>query len=663
MRVRAFASYGEKIMRTRITRFVRCCVSGAFPLFLMIKPLVPSTSALAIVAAHAVAAATPVASAENLGKHFEIAAGDAAITLKRFAEDSGNQVVFLVDSVRGITTNPLKGEYTPREALSLLVANTVLVVGEDAETGALMARRTNESKKPIAPIESGSSEKNSTSVKRRNSVAVLSGWLALILGTAPALTAADGTPAGPGAIEGRVLNVTNGEYVEKARVTVEGTTLEAFTQSDGTYRLPRVQAGSVQLRTFYTGLSQQTDVVNVSAGQTVQHDIVLSGFQRKADSRDEVVKLDLMVVSTSKQMDGAAIAINEQRFAPNFKNVLASDEFGVVPEGNVGEFLKFLPGVTMDYGGGDARTIAINGAPSNYVPVTIGGFDLASAASSGTGRSVELEGVSINNISRLEVYYTPTPESPGSALAGGVNLVPRSAFDRAKPVFNYSAFLMMRDDARDFRKTPGPLREPTRKVHPGFDFSYVAPVSKTFGFTLTGAHSQQFNNAPVSQMTWRGVGGGDQWNDAPRHDAGQSLSHRLHGAGRNQDHVARFRRPDDRLPPNRAGPVVVFIPICLLLFRAQQPHPELSGQPSQPGQLGPQAHDRLRRRGRGAHLAGSAGKIGHDLYAHAHLSAQRSDLEGRGGRRIFAREQPLRGHWKGLLQQCDGPPDRSHGVV
>ena len=97
---------------------------------------------------------------------------------------------------------------------------------------------------------------------------------------------------------------------------------------------------------------------------------------------------------------------------------------------------------------------------------------------------------SINNISRLEVYYTPTPESPGSALAGGVNLVPRSAFDRAKPVFNYSAFLMMRDDARDFRKTPGPLREPTRKVHPGFDFSYVAPVSKTFGFTLTGAHSQ-----------------------------------------------------------------------------------------------------------------------------------------------------------------------------
>jgi len=36
-------------------------------------------------------------------------------------------------------------------------------------------------------------------------------------------------------------------------------------------------------------------------------------------------------------MNGAAIAINEQRFASNFKTVVSADEFGVQPEGNVGE--------------------------------------------------------------------------------------------------------------------------------------------------------------------------------------------------------------------------------------------------------------------------------------------------------------------------------------
>ena len=46
-----------------------------------------------------------------------------------------------------------------------------------------------------------------------------------------------------GTIEGRVLNTRNGEYLENARVTVDGTGLEAFTDSSGQYRLTNVPAG------------------------------------------------------------------------------------------------------------------------------------------------------------------------------------------------------------------------------------------------------------------------------------------------------------------------------------------------------------------------------------------------------------------------------------
>ena len=60
------------------------------------------------------------------------------------------------------------------------------------------------------------------------------------------------------------------------------------------------------------------------------------------------MKLARFVVGESREMDGAAIAINEQRFAPNIRNVVSADEFGSVVEGNAGDFLKFLPGITVD---------------------------------------------------------------------------------------------------------------------------------------------------------------------------------------------------------------------------------------------------------------------------------------------------------------------------
>ena len=117
-------------------------------------------------------------------------------------------------------------------------------------------------------------------------------------------------------------------------------------------------------------------------------------------------------------MDAAALAINEQRFASNIKNVVSTDEFGSVAEGNVAEFLKFMPGITIDYTGGNARDVSINGVPSAYVPITVDGFNVASAAGRATARNVQADMVSINNLSRIEVSYSPTPESQGSALAG-----------------------------------------------------------------------------------------------------------------------------------------------------------------------------------------------------------------------------------------------------
>ena len=329
-------------------------------------------------------------------------------------------------------------------------------------------------------------------------------FLAAVLAALPCLGRAQ--TASTGTIEGRVINPRNGEYLENARVFVDGAPgLETFTDSNGQYRLANLPAGSVKLRASFTGMNAPIEIVTVAAGATVQHSFNLTP--------DETVKLGRFVVASSKEMDAAAIAINEQRYAPNIKAVASTDEFGGVSEGSVGEFLRFMPGIAMDYGSGAAREISINGAPSANVPVTIDGFSLATSGGFTTGagndRPVEVDTmVALNNLSRIEVLHSPTPESPGSALAGSVNLVPRSSFSQIRPAFNGSVKLLMRDNDRSFNRTPGPLEKDTRKVNPAFDFSYVNPVSKRFGFTLAGGYSKQYfhqEGGPGQASFWAGA--------------------------------------------------------------------------------------------------------------------------------------------------------------
>jgi len=310
--------------------------------------------------------------------------------------------------------------------------------------------------------------------------------------------------AGAGLIEGRVFNPGTGEYLEFVRITVEGTALETFTDSSGEFRLSNVPVGTAKVTAFRTGVAPSSRAVAVLSGQTTRQNFELT-YDRPAAATDGTVKLDKFVVATSKQMDGAAIAINTQRFAPNTMNAVAANEFGPVADGGVGEVLKSVSGISIARGGfGDAYQVSLNGAPPRNVPITVGGISLANSAS-GLNRFTGMQQSSINNFSRIEVVYTPTPETSGAALAGTVNMVPLSAFERSKPVVNFNVSLMMRDNDRSFRRTPGPLHEPARKVQPGSDFSAIVPVNDKFGFTFSGSASALYTAADFSQNTWAGA--------------------------------------------------------------------------------------------------------------------------------------------------------------
>lgn len=144
------------------------------------------------------------------------------------------------------------------------------------------------------------------------------------------------------------------------------------------------------------------------------------------------MKLDPFVLASSKLTEGESLATNEQRFASNIKNVVATDAFGDVAEGNVAEFMKFLPGVTVEYSDASPNAVAVRGFDPNMTSVTVDGSTMANASGSAANRAFLFTQVSINNTSRIEVTKVPTPANPADGISGTVNMVSKSAFERSK---------------------------------------------------------------------------------------------------------------------------------------------------------------------------------------------------------------------------------------
>lgn len=413
---------------------------------------------------------TSTRAAEAVRRTYDIPAGIAEQTLKTFSAQSGFEVLFATKTAGKTATHAVRGELTAAEAIIQLLAGTDLAATQDGKTGAFTVTST-----PAAQTKKGAAPQKVT------------------------------RPEMTGTIEGRVLNA-NQESLERALVAIAGTDQQTLTDSLGFFRLRNVPAGPVEIRTFYTGMPQQQRTLVVSPNETLHADFTLGSSVGDKQAARETVVLETMEVSASREMAGSAIAINQRRFATNLINVVSTDEYGTIPDGSVGEFLKYIPGVNIDYTGGVANTISLDGAPAANVPVTFNGFNLATTASGDPSvRQNELLQVSINNISRVEILLSPTPESPGAALAGSVNFVPRSAFERVRPLLTFNVYASMRDKERELRRTPGPRTNDTFKIQPGFDLAYIRPVNERFGITFSAGYGNQYTAEERATTQWRGV--------------------------------------------------------------------------------------------------------------------------------------------------------------
>ncbi len=294
-----------------------------------------------------------------------------------------------------------------------------------------------------------------------------------------------------GSVSGVVLD-TAGRYLEGAEVSVTGTALRAVTEREGVFRLDGVPAGRQVLAIAYPGTNAATETVTVVAGQTASVRTTL---------RSDTIMLEAFTVNTAKEGMSQAIALQKASF--NQKLVAASDQFGDISEGNVGEYLKFMPGIGIDYTANDARAVSLRGMNPIFTNVTVDGGRIASGTSSGDSRRFELEQVAINNVETIEVFKTMTPDMSADNTGGQVNLVTKSAFDReAKTQFTYNLSLTANAENLTLKKRGAWGEGKQFLIRPNADFNYSRRLSDKVGINLSYRLSEIAHDYPRAGYSW-----------------------------------------------------------------------------------------------------------------------------------------------------------------
>jgi TonB-dependent receptor len=148
------------------------------------------------------------------------------------------------------------------------------------------------------------------------------------------------------------------------------------------------------------------------------------------DAGTEAADVEIVVTGTRQ---GEAKAISTKKDALNIVEALYANDVGKLPDQNVAEAVKRLPGLTVANDQGEGRYVVIRGINPNLVNVTLNGLTLP--APEPDGRQVKLDDIPSALISSVVVTKAITADQDANAIGGAVDIRTLSAFDRNKRFF------------------------------------------------------------------------------------------------------------------------------------------------------------------------------------------------------------------------------------
>ena len=219
-------------------------------------------------------------------------------------------------------------------------------------------------------------------------------------------------PALAADLRGRVVD-TAGAPLPGASVEVAGRTVTAGP--DGRFSLSGLANGAADVTVAYVGYGDTT--TSVTLGDAAS-DVTLT--LKPSDAVSEIV------VSSARAAERRSLQV--KKVANNFVEALYANDVGKLPDQNVAEAVRRLPGVSVANDQGEGRYVIIRGVDPRYVNVTVNGQ--TAAAPEPDSRQVKLDDIPSAMIGSVKVIKSLTADLDAAAIAGQVDIVTLSAFDR-----------------------------------------------------------------------------------------------------------------------------------------------------------------------------------------------------------------------------------------
>lgn len=215
-----------------------------------------------------------------------------------------------------------------------------------------------------------------------------------------------------GTVRGRIIDVTK-QTLPSASIYIEKLHTGVTSDVNGFYTFPNLDPGTYTVKVSYVGYSPVELKITIPAGRTLEKDVVLN----------EGVELQEVVVGGAFQ--GQRRAINAQKSNLGITNVVSADQVGKFPDSNIGDALKRISGINVQYDQGEARFGQVRGTSADLSSVTVNGNRVPSAE--GDTRNVQLDLIPADMIQTIEVNKVVTPDMDADAIGGSINLVTKNS--------------------------------------------------------------------------------------------------------------------------------------------------------------------------------------------------------------------------------------------
>ena len=215
-----------------------------------------------------------------------------------------------------------------------------------------------------------------------------------------------------GAVSGTISDA-DGLALPGALVEIESLKVKAVSDAEGRFKLANLKPGSYKVRVRYVGYTPLEVTAEVKAGYTAELHLELHDGTTLGEAE------------VRGSFTGQAKAINTQKNNLNVTNVVSADQVGKFPDSNIGDALKRIPGINVQYDQGEARFGQVRGTSADLSSVTINGNRVPSAE--GDTRNVQLDLIPADMIQMVEVNKVVTPEMDADAIGGSINLVTKNS--------------------------------------------------------------------------------------------------------------------------------------------------------------------------------------------------------------------------------------------